>query len=128
MLLRAAVVWFAILIAANVNGALRQLLLIPRIGESAGHILSTVLLGLVVLTVAMLSVQWIGIRTTSEAITAGLLWFSLTLAFEFGAGHYLFHKPWNELRADYNIAAGRIWVLIPILTLITPEISRRVRM
>jgi len=39
---------------------------------------------------------------------------TLTVAFEFLAGHYVFGTPWHQLVADYNIFRGRIWVLVLI--------------
>lgn len=34
------------------------------------------------------------------------------------AGHYLFRVPWHRILADYNIVNGRIWTLVPIVTLV----------
>lgn len=127
VLLRAFLVWAIVLVLANVNGGVRELWLIPRIGPNAGHVLSTLLLAMVVLAVAWKSVQWIGVQSLSETMIAGTMWLVLTLAFEFGAGHFLFRKPWSELVADYNVSAGRIWIIIPIVTLFALEIARRFR-
>ena len=44
----------------------------------------------------------------------------LTLAFEFLAGHYLFGNSWERLLADYDVARGRIWPLVLIVTFVTP--------
>ena len=38
------------------------------------------------------------------------LWLGMTLAFEFLFGHYIAGKSWSLLLADYNLAAGRLWV------------------
>jgi hypothetical protein len=50
----------------------------------------------------------------------GLGWMGLTLAFEFLAGHFLFKKRWSVLFADYNLADGRIWILVLVVLLLTP--------
>lgn len=63
-----------------------------------------------------------------------LIWFVLlTLAiangavreglFEFLGGHFLFGRPWALLLADYNLLAGRIWVMVLIVSLITPVVA-----
>ena len=44
MLIRALVVWVALLVLAVLNGALREALLIPQLGALPGHQLSTLLL------------------------------------------------------------------------------------
>ena len=45
------------------------------------------------------------------------------IAFEFLGGHFIFGKPWQELLADYNLFAGRIWVMVLIVTLMTPIVA-----
>jgi hypothetical protein len=42
------------------------------------------------------------------------------VAFELLGGHYLFNRPWAVLLADFNLAAGRLWVLVLAATLLTP--------
>ena len=57
----------------------------------------------------------------------GALWVALTLTFEFIGGHFLFGKPWPELFADYNLFAGRIWIVVMIVTLFTPALAFTLR-
>jgi hypothetical protein len=58
---RATAVWGLILLFAVVNGAARQGLLIPHLGETAGRALSTVLLSLLVLASTWFTSTWIGL-------------------------------------------------------------------
>jgi hypothetical protein len=58
-----------------------------------------------------------------DAWTIGVTWVALTLAFEFLGGHFIFGRPWQELLGDYNLFAGRIWVMVLIVTLMTPVIA-----
>lgn len=120
MLLRASAIWLAILILAIANGALRESLISPHTGPRIGHVLSTILLCCLIVAVAWLAIPWIAPGTRSRALAIGGWWLMLTLAFEFLAGHYLFGDPWQKLLADYNIARGRIWLLVPIVTLFAP--------
>ena len=41
----------------------------------------------------------------------GFLWLALTLAFEFTMGLVVMKKPFRETLRDYNLAAGRVWIL-----------------
>ncbi len=77
--------------------------------------------------VTWLSIRWIGPRTSSAALAVGGVWLALTLAFEFLAGHYLFHKAWATLLADYDVRRGRIWVLALVMTLLSPLWLARIR-
>ncbi len=47
----------------------------------------------------------------------------LTLTFEFPGWALLFAKSWRELLADYNLLAGRTWVLMLVVTLLTPVVA-----
>jgi len=120
MIGRAIAIWFGILACAFANGALRELVLVPRSGAAVGHVVSTMLLAAVVLLVAWVSIDWIAPSSTAGAALVGALWVALTLGFEFGAGHWLMHKPWGELLHDYDLFAGRVWVAIPIVTCFAP--------
>jgi hypothetical protein len=57
----------------------------------------------------------------------GIAWLLLTVAFEFLAGHYLFHNPWARLLEDYNVFRGRIWVLVLLTTLVALRICADLR-
>src|SRR5687768_18187927 len=120
MLLRAVAIWFVLLIIAVLNGAVREALIVPRVGRGAGHVISTVMLSTAIMFAAWASISWIGARTAADAFVIGLAWLTLTVAFEFGAGHYLFRTPWEELFADYNIVEGRIWIVVLVATLVAP--------
>jgi hypothetical protein len=82
------------------NGALRQEVLSPRIGEALAHVWSTLMLSMAVIAVTYFTIRWISPASESDCWKIGALWVAMTLAFEFFAGHYLFGKPWQELLAD----------------------------
>ena len=127
MLNRALVIWFVMLVAASMNGALREAVLIPAIGETGGRALSTVILCLLVLLLTWFTIRWIHPASTRDAWFIGGLWVVLTLAFELLAGHYLFGNPWRELLEDYNLARGRIWPLVLVTIAAAPPLCARAR-
>jgi hypothetical protein len=127
MILRAILVWCAILLAAIANGFVRQTWLIPKLGETAGHILSTVSLSVIVVLVAWMTIGWIAPASQQQALRLGILWLAMTLAFEFLAGHFLFGQPWHRLLADYNVANGRIWILVLVVTAVGPLLAAQFR-
>ena len=127
MWLKAIGFWFLLMVLAILNGTVRIKLIIPNTGLTVGLAISTVMLCALILLATWLSIGWIGPRTAPQAWAIGLLWLAMTLAFEFGAGHYLFKKPWNELLVDYDVTQGRIWVLVPIVTLLAPWLMAKVR-
>ena len=127
MILRALAVWLVLVALAIANGAFRAAVLIPRVGEHAGHIISTIILSALILATAWFTIEWIGPHTLTDAVVAGFVWLALTVLFEFGAGHFLFHQPWEILIADYDLTKGRIWILVLIVTLKAPAIAGKMR-
>jgi hypothetical protein len=127
MLPRALAVWVGILILASLNGALRDLVMAPRLGDTVARAISTMLLCGVVLLVTWLTLGWIGPRSRADTLAIGALWVACTLAFEFLAGHYLFRKPWAELLADYDLRRGRIWIAVLVVTFFAPCWVARMR-
>ena len=127
MILRALAVWLLLLILAVLNGGLRDTQLSPRLGDTVGRGISTLLLcGLIVLA-TWLTIGRIRPGGSREALAVGALWVALTLAFEFGVGHYGFGKPWPELLADYDLSRGRIWITVLVVTLLAPWWTARSR-
>jgi hypothetical protein len=108
------------MILAIVNGSVREFLVTPRFGPRQGHAISTLLLFSAIVAVAFITIRWIGPATAAQAWRVGIVWLAFTLAFEFLAGHYLFGTPWGTILADYNVLEGRIWPLIPVVTLVAP--------
>lgn len=124
MLLRALSVWLLLLLLAVLNGALREEVLVPWLGARIAHVVSTLLLSGLILEATALTIGWIGPADAAAALAVGALWLGLTLAFEFLAGHFLFHKAWSELRADYDLRRGRIWILVLLVTFLAPWLYR----
>jgi hypothetical protein len=117
---RAVAIWAGLLVIAVANGALRDVLIVPRLGPQAGHVISTLVLSAVIVVVAFVSIRWIAPPDRAGALRVGGLWVVLTLAFELLAGHWLFGKSWSDLFADYDLAAGRVWILVLVATLLAP--------
>jgi hypothetical protein len=126
VLLRALAVWLAILVLATLNGALRDLVVAPRIGDTIARAISTVVLCALILLVTWYTVRQIGPQTGRQALGVGAFWLALTLCFEFGAGRYA-GKPWSVILEDYNMARGRIWALVPVVTFLAPYWVGRMR-
>ena len=117
--------WLGLLLLAVLNGALRGTVLQPRLGEETGRRVATVLL-LAALTAYVHRLQRRHpIPDAEHAWVVGMSWVVMTLGFEFGSGRLVGKLAWSELLADYDVRAGRIWVLVPLWTAVAPEVMRR---
>ncbi|MFD1598511.1 hypothetical protein [Halobellus rarus] len=113
-------VWVAMAVLAVANGALREVVLVPRIGEYAGHVVSTVLLVAAILTVSGLFFANTPIEYTRvELLLVGVGWTALTVGFEFLVGH-VEGTPVSETVAQYDVLAGQVWILVPLTLLVAP--------
>ena len=117
---KAALIWFVLMVSAIANGALRIKFIIPITGEVVGHVISTALLCALILVITWVTIGWMGPETTQGAVDIGVAWLLMTLGFEFGVGGLISHRSWAEMLADYNVFAGRVWVLVPIITFLAP--------
>jgi hypothetical protein len=125
MLVRAGAAWFAIMLIAIVNGTARDILLVPRLGDPVARAVSCLTLAALIVLVTWVSLRWIHPASLGDAWTIGVMWLAMTLAFEFVAGHYLFHTEWSTLLADYNLLAGRLWILVLVTTTVAPALVFR---
>jgi hypothetical protein len=113
-------VWLVLVVLAVLNGTFRELVLVPRLGEYPGHVMSCVMLSVAIATTAWMSIGWIGPATVVESLIVGGVWLAATVSFEFLVGHYIFATSWDRLLADYQILRGRLWILVLAATFCAP--------
>lgn len=113
-------VWLILLVAAFINGAIREILIVPRVGEQVGHIIGVVVFSGAIFSITYAFVKSIGQLPSSTLFLIGFFWLVLSLFFEFGFFHYVMHEPWSKLLADYNIFRGRFLIVVWLSTLFSP--------
>ncbi len=123
---KALAVWAGILILAVLNGVLRENVLTPHLGLTAGFVLSGVFLSVLIVAVAWLSLPWLGARHPAELIGIGLGWIALTLVFEFSFGLWQ-GKSWQTMFEAYTFRDGNIWPIVLLVTACAPYLAGAVR-
>lgn len=126
-MLRYVLAWFPMLAIAVANGALRQTIFAKHMPELRAHQLST-LLGAVLIGVFIWFI--IGAWPPSsgrQAWQIGLVWLVLTVAFEFFMGLVLAHRPLAQVLRDYDLLAGRVWLLFLVWLTVAPWVFHRLR-
>ncbi len=114
--------WFVMLLVSIANGAARDLTYGKHMSELAAHQLSTVTSVLSLGAVIWLFVRFYSPSSARQAITIGLAWAALTLAFEFLFFHFVGGHSWSELLANYNIFEGRVWVVVLLWVAAAPYV------
>lgn len=126
-LLRALAVWLLIVCAESIHGVMREMFLAPRVGDFHARQISVITGSLLILGIAYLSVRWIGADRTRPLLLVGLLWLSLTLAFEFILGRYVLGLSWERLISDYQVSRGGLMPFGLVALVLAPLMAARLR-
>jgi len=125
MTIRYLAFWFVLAVIAVANGSLRQFVYGRYFSELAAHQISTVT-GILLTGAAgwVMNILW-PIESVRQALTIGIAWLAMTIAFEFGFGHYVAGHSWSRLFADYDLFAGRLWLLFLVWIAAMPWVLLR---
>ncbi len=119
------IAWFGMMGLAIANGAVRDVVYRARMDDRAAHQISTVILLLLLGSYFWgLFTVW-PLASVRQAWTVGTLWLVMTLAFEFGFGHWVAGQSWRQLREAYHLHKGQLWPLIPLWVWIGPVVCFR---
>jgi len=118
--------WFPMILIAFANATLRELLFVKTYSEFRAHQLSTITLIVLCAIYIWLVFPLLNIQNSRRAFLIGFVWVLLTVAFEFSLGR-LTNKSWEYLFRDYNLFAGRIWLLFLFCLFIFPYLFYRLR-
>lgn len=117
--------WGPMIPLAIANGFVREKFLAAQLGELRAHQLSTLTaLLLFAIYIDCLARFWPQ-PNARAAWLLGLGWVGLTIAFELLFGRYAAGHSWRRLLHDYNLAAGRIWILVPAWLAVAPYLFHR---
>jgi hypothetical protein len=119
-MLRYVLIWFALLVVAVANGALRQGTFGKVLPELRAHQLSTLIGSVAIGVVVWIVVQVWPPTSEGEAVRIGLVWVCLTVAFETFMGTVLLRQPIRRVLSDYDVTRGRVWPLFLVWLAIAP--------
>jgi len=127
ILLKATGIWFVILVAAVCNGIFREKILAPAFGPDLALPISGFLLAILVLIIAVSLVHKMGNAQHKTYLLIGLYWLVLTLFFEFIFGYFVADKSFREVIEIFNILKGNLFIVVLLVTAISPVIAAKVR-
>ena len=123
-LLKSFIIWCCIVPCAIINGGLRELLLIPILGEKIAMIVSGLILCFVIYLIAYFLLPKLRIKEKNELITIRISWVILTLVFEFSMG-VMNNLSFEEMMKAYDITTGNLWSAIVLYIGFVPLIVMR---
>jgi hypothetical protein len=120
ILTRAILSWLLLCVVMFANGAIRVVVLQPRLGEDRARQVASLSGVVLVLIVSWLFVRASSAAPPSQLLRVGVGWLVATLAFELLFGHFVSGLGWSALLADYDITRGRLWPLILVSVCLGP--------
>ena len=121
--LLALATWFAFLVTAMLLGTAREALFTVRLGEYPAHVVGTLLFIVMVLLIMGNFVRRVGHSVHPQDLwLIGLMWMVMTVCFEFLFFHFVAGVPLETLLAEYNLLAGRLWLLVLLTLLCGPRL------
>ena len=122
---RLLLAWLVMLAVSVLNGIARDVGYGRELDPLVAHQLST-LYGMTLLGVVIGAYAWRWtLASAAAAWRAGALWLALTVAFEFIFFHYVTGHSLEELLANYDLSAGRLWPVLLLWIALAPEVFRR---
>jgi len=121
---RAFAVWLLIAVVESIHGALRQLFLVPAIGDLPSRQLGVFVGSALILLIAGLTARWLGAVTLRAQFAVGTLWVVLIVIFEFGLGAVLGYRC-ERMLADYQPSQGGFMGLGLMVLFLAPALGTR---
>ena len=119
------IAWVAMLIAAVLNGAFREMVLVARFGPISLP-LSGISCAIIFTLITYIMFKCLGgTYTIREVLMLGLVWLLVTVAFEFVFGHYVLGSGWDELIEAYDVTTGNLWSVLLLFTFFLPLMVSR---
>jgi len=126
-LIKSFLVWLLFIPLAIANGALRDILLTPALGDTLGRAVSSLSLSILILSLTVLLVKRLGVNTRAGYLTVGAFWLVLTVLFEVSFFVLIMGHPMDELLGDFDIFRGRLWLIVLTTTFFAPLLASKMR-
>jgi len=119
--------WLVLLLLAMVNGIVREATFGKHLPDLQAHQLSTLMAIVLAGLAVWLFSFWDQPKSLRESLLIGAIWVLLTIAFEFVFGRFVVGHSWERLFQDYNLLAGRVWLIFLLWMFMLPYIAFRIR-
>jgi len=126
-LLKGIVVWLVMVGAAIANGFFRDEILTPFLGSGLSLPVSGIMLSVMVFTITLLLIPYLGRQKPHLYWFLGLFWTLLTLTFEVVMGHFIEGQPWNEIVQVFNVWKGNLFLLVLVVLVMSPFACAKIR-
>lgn len=125
LFLKAALIWLGLALMAGLNGALRESLLIPRLGRRLALVVSGLLLSGMIFALTLVWLPHLVPLTAGRCWAIGAFWVGLTLALEVIVAQVTRGYARPGFTALGQIRAGSLMIIVLLVTLVAPYLAAR---
>lgn len=122
---KAALIWLGLALMAGLNGALRDSLLIPRLGPRVALAVSGLLLSGMIFALTVVWLPHLAPLTAGRCWAIGGFWVGLTLAFELMMAHLTRGRARQGFTGLGQIKEGNLMIFVLLVTLAAPYLAAR---
>jgi hypothetical protein len=123
---RSLAAWLVIVLFESTNGTIREMLLVPRWGETTARQISFGSAMVLIFVISLLMIRWINAHNAGTLMLIGLFWIALTLIFEVIIGR-LMGMSWYKILSDYDPLQGGLMAYGLVYLGCMPLITARLR-
>ena len=124
---RALTVLLIIIFAESVHGTLRQLFLMPLVGDFTARRISFFIAVLLIFLITYFFIRWINAPTVKSLFGIGLMWLILMTLFEFGLGIFVMSYSWEKMLEDYDLSRGGLMIFGLVFMFFSPWLAAKLR-
>lgn len=118
---RAVGIWLTLVAVESLHGLMRRLLLEPQLGDLLARQVSVLTGAVLIILVFRFTLRWLGPQPERRWWQIGLLWLTLTLAFEIGLGRVA-GLSWDRIASDFDPRRGGFLGLGMLVILLAPRV------
>jgi len=120
-LARAFGIWLTLVAVESLHGVMRRVLLERRLGDLPARQVSVLTGAVLILLVFWFTLRWLGLQSKRRWWGIGLLWLTLTVAFEIGLGRAA-GMSWDRIASDFDPRRGGFLGLGMLVILVAPRV------
>lgn len=126
-LVRALIIWMVIIVAESIHGTLRELFLVPLVGDFTARRLAFFVGLLLIFLMTCFFIRWIDAPSMKSLFLVGLIWMILTAGFEFGLGLFVMNYSWERMFEDYDLSRGGLMGFGLLFMVFAPYLGAKLR-
>ena len=120
-LARAVAIWLTLIAVESIHGVARRLLLEPQLGDLPARQVSVLTGAVLIGVVFWFTLKWLGPQPGWRWWEMGLLWLTVTLAFEIGLGRAA-GMSWDRIASDFDPRRGGFLAFGMLVILLAPRV------